>query len=103
MINTITHMLQKLNSAVEGTDLEAKSIEEIVANLDSVPSNIQTAVRNNGGGHLNHSLFWELLSPNSEEKGEVVDKIKEQWGSLDEFKKNLQIKLQHALVQDGLG
>ena len=66
----------KLNSAVEGTDLEAKSIEEIVANLDSVPSNIQTAVRNNGGGHLNHSLFWELLSPNSEEKGEVVDKIR---------------------------
>ena len=66
----------KLNSAVEGTDLEAKSIEEIVANLDSVPSDIQTAVRNNGGGHLNHSLFWELLSPNSEEKGEVVDKIK---------------------------
>lgn len=103
MTNIITHMLQKLNSAVEGTDLEAKSIEEIVANLDSVPSNIQTAVRNNGGGHLNHSLFWELLSPNSEEKGEVVDKIKEQWGSLDEFKKNLQIKLQHALVQDGLG
>ena len=77
----------KLNSAVEGTDLEAKSIEEIVANLDSVPSDIQTAVRNNGGGHLNHSLFWELLSPNSEEKGEVVDKIKEQWGSLDEFKR----------------
>lgn len=77
----------KLNAAVEGTDLEAKSIEEIVANLDSVPSDIQTAVRNNGGGHLNHSLFWELLTPNSEEKGEVVDKIKEQWGSLDEFKK----------------
>ena len=77
----------KLNSAVEGTDLESKSIEEIVANLDSVPENIQTAVRNNGGGHLNHSLFWELLTPNSEEKGTVVDKIKEQWGSLDEFKK----------------
>ncbi|MCI2889972.1 superoxide dismutase [Staphylococcus hominis] len=77
----------KLNAAVEGTDLESKSIEEIVANLDSVPENIQTAVRNNGGGHLNHSLFWELLTPNSEEKGTVVDKIKEQWGSLDEFKK----------------
>ncbi|MDN8848503.1 Fe-Mn family superoxide dismutase, partial [Staphylococcus aureus] len=60
--------------------------EEIVANLDSVPENIQTAVRNNGGGHLNHSLFWELLTPNSEEKGTVVDKIKEQWGSLDAFK-----------------
>ena len=79
----------KLNAAVEGTDLESKSIEEIVANLDSVPANIQTAVRNNGGGHLNHSLFWELLSPNSEEKGTVVEKIKEQWGSLEEFKKNL--------------
>ncbi|ADC87453.1 superoxide dismutase [Staphylococcus lugdunensis] len=77
----------KLNSAVEGTDLESKSIEEIIANLDSVPENIQTAVRNNGGGHLNHSLFWEFLTPNSEEKGTVVDKIKEQWGSLDEFKK----------------
>ncbi|BCU52419.1 superoxide dismutase, Fe-Mn family [Staphylococcus auricularis] len=77
----------KLNSAVEGTDLENKSIEEIVANLDSVPEDIQTAVRNNGGGHLNHSLFWELLTPNSEEKGTVVDKIKEQWGSLDDFKK----------------
>ena len=77
----------KLNSAVEGTDLESKSIEEIIANLDSVPENIQTAVRNNGGGHLNHSLFWEFLTPNSEEKGTVIDKIKEQWGSLDEFKK----------------
>ena len=77
----------KLNSAVEGTDLESKSIEEIIANLDSVPENIQTAVLNNGGGHLNHSLFWEFLTPNSEEKGTVVDKIKEQWGSLDEFKK----------------
>nr|6M30_A Chain A, Superoxide dismutase [Staphylococcus equorum]6M30_B Chain B, Superoxide dismutase [Staphylococcus equorum]6M30_C Chain C, Superoxide dismutase [Staphylococcus equorum]6M30_D Chain D, Superoxide dismutase [Staphylococcus equorum]6M30_E Chain E, Superoxide dismutase [Staphylococcus equorum]6M30_F Chain F, Superoxide dismutase [Staphylococcus equorum] len=76
----------KLNAAVEGTDLESKSIEEIVANLDSVPENIQTAVRFNGGGHLNHSLFWELLTPNSEEKGTVVDKIKEQWGSLDAFK-----------------
>ncbi|MCD8915024.1 MULTISPECIES: superoxide dismutase [Staphylococcus] len=76
----------KLNAAIEGTDLENKSIEEIVANLDSVPSDIQTAVRNNGGGHLNHSLFWQILTPNSEEKGTVVDKIKEQWGSLDEFK-----------------
>src|SRR5699024_4144380 len=63
----------KLNAAIEGTDLESKSIEEIVENLDSVPENIQTAVRNNSGGHLNHSLFWELLSPNIEEKGTVVD------------------------------
>ena len=92
----------KLNSAVEGTDLESKSIEEIVANLDSVPEDIQTAVRNNGGGHLNHSLFWELLTPNSE-KGTVVDKIKEQWGSLDEFKKNSLTKQQLVSVQVGHG
>ena len=66
----------KLNSAIEGTDLESKSIEEIVANLDSVPSDIQTAVRNNGGGHLNHSLFWEMMTPNSKEEGTVIDEIK---------------------------
>ena len=76
MTDIITPYVTKLNAAVEGTDLESKSIEEIVANLDSVPANIQTAVRNNGGGHLNHSLFWELLSPNSEEKGTVVEKLK---------------------------
>ncbi|BAS46005.1 superoxide dismutase SodA [Staphylococcus schleiferi] len=77
----------KLNAAVEGTDLENKSIEDLIANLDSVPEDKRTAVRNNGGGHLNHSFFWQIISPNSEEKGEVVDKIKEQWGSLDAFKK----------------
>ncbi len=76
----------KLNSAIEDTDLESKSIEEIVANLDSVPSDIQTAVRNNGGGHLNHSLFWEMMTPNSKEEGTVIDEIKKQWGSLDKFK-----------------
>ncbi|HEC2213765.1 TPA: superoxide dismutase [Staphylococcus delphini] len=76
----------KLNAAVEGTEFENKSLEDLIANLDSVPENLRTAVRNNGGGHLNHSIFWQILTPNSEEKGEVVDKIKEQWGSLDEFK-----------------
>ncbi|MGV3244044.1 superoxide dismutase [Staphylococcus sp. 11261D007BR] len=77
----------KLNSAVEGSDLENKSLEDLIANVDSLPEDKKTAVRNNGGGHLNHSLFWTLLTPNSEEKGEVVDKIAEKWGSLDEFKK----------------
>lgn len=77
----------KLNDAVKDTDLENQPIEEIIANLNSVPEDKQTAVRNNGGGHLNHVLFWQSLSPNSEEKGEVVEKIKEQWGSLDAFKK----------------
>ncbi|ARJ49863.1 superoxide dismutase [Staphylococcus lutrae] len=76
----------KLNAAVEGTELENKSLEDLITHLDRVPENVRTAVRNNGGGHLNHSFFWQLLTPNSEEKGEVVDKIKEQWGSLDAFK-----------------
>ena len=77
----------KLNATVEGTELEHQSLADMIANLDKVPEAMRMSVRNNGGGHFNHSLFWEILSPNSEEKGTVVDKIKEQWGSLDEFKK----------------
>ncbi|MGK9043623.1 superoxide dismutase [Mammaliicoccus vitulinus] len=77
----------KLNDAVKGTDLESKSIEDIIKNLNSVPDNIRTAVQNNGGGHYNHSLFWELLTPNaSEPSGEVVDAISSTFGSLDKFK-----------------
>ncbi|GGI40036.1 superoxide dismutase [Mammaliicoccus stepanovicii] len=77
----------KLNDAIKGTDLESKSIEDIVKNLNSVPDNIRTAVQNNGGGHLNHSLFWELLTPNgSEPSGEIVDAISSTFGSLDKFK-----------------
>ncbi|MEB7437309.1 superoxide dismutase [Mammaliicoccus sciuri] len=77
----------KLNDAVKGTDLESKSIEDIVKNLNSVPDDIRTAVQNNGGGHYNHSLFWELLTPNaSEPSGEVVDVISSTFGSLDKFK-----------------
>lgn len=77
----------KLNDAVKGTDLESKSIEDIIKNLNSVPDDIRTAVQNNGGGHYNHSLFWELLTPNaSEPSGEVVDTISSTFGSLDKFK-----------------
>ena len=82
----------KLNDAVKGTELENKSIEELIANVDQLPEDKKTAVRNNGGGHFNHSLFWQFLSPKAEEKGEVVDKIKEQWGSLDAFKKEFSDK-----------
>lgn len=82
----------KLNDAVKGTELENKSIEELIANVDQLPEDKKTVVRNNGGGHFNHSLFWQFLSPEAEEKGEVVDKIKEQWGSLDAFKKEFSDK-----------
>ncbi len=81
----------KLNDAVQGTDLESKSIEEIIKNLDSVPEDKKTAVRNNGGGHLNHSLFWELLTPDAKEvSGEVKEAIESKFGSVDEFKEKFE-------------
>lgn len=78
-----------LNAALEGhADLQEKSLEELLSNLDSLPSDIQTAVRNNGGGHANHSLFWTILSPNGggNPSGELADKINEAFGSFDQFK-----------------
>ena len=81
----------KLNDAVKGTDLESKSIEEIVKNLDAVPENIKTAVRNNGGGHLNHTFFWELLSPEKKElSGELKEAIESAFGSVDKFKEEFE-------------
>src|SRR5690625_158155 len=78
-----------LNNALEGhADLQEKSLEELISNLDAVPESIRTAVRNNGGGHANHSLFWEILSPNGggEPTGELADKINEKFGSFENFK-----------------
>ena len=78
-----------LNNALAGNDeLLAKSVEEIIANLDAVPEAIRTAVRNNGGGHANHSLFWQLLSPNGggAPKGEVAKAIDAKYGRIDAFK-----------------
>ncbi|ALM21311.1 manganese superoxide dismutase [Nonlabens tegetincola] len=74
----------KLNNAVEGTDLEGKSIENILSNLDM--SN--TAVRNNGGGFYNHRLFWEVMSPNGggNPDGELATAINESFGSFEDFK-----------------
>ncbi len=78
-----------LNAALEGhADLQSKSIKEILTNLDAVPADIRPAVRNNGGGHANHSLFWTLLSPNGggEPTGELATKIADKFGSFDKFK-----------------
>ncbi len=73
----------KLNAAVEGTDLEGKTIEDILANLDLANS----AVRNNGGGFYNHSLFWEVMSPNGggQPNGELADAINDAYGSFENF------------------
>lgn len=79
----------KLNEALEGqTDLQGKSVEALISDLNAVPENIRTAVRNNGGGHANHSLFWKLLSSNGggEPTGELADKINAKFGGLDAFK-----------------
>src|SRR5690242_6766611 len=68
-----------LNKALEGhADLQALSVEELVAHLDRVPEAIRTAVRNNGGGHLNHSLFWKMMKKGGggEPKGALADDIK---------------------------
>lgn len=67
----------KLNAALEGhSDLQNKSLEDLLGHLDAVPEEIRTAVRNNGGGHANHSLFWTIMSPNGggEPKGEALRK-----------------------------
>ena len=74
----------KLNAAIAGTDLEGKTIVDILKNLDM--SN--TAVRNNGGGYFNHSLFWEIIGPNcgGKPKGQLATAIERDFGSFDEFK-----------------
>lgn len=77
-----------LNGALEGhDDLQSKSLDELIKNLDSVPEDIRTAVRNNGGGHANHSLFWKVLSPNGggQPTELIADKIKDTFGSFEEF------------------
>jgi len=81
--------VNNLNAALEGhADLQGKSVEELISNLDALPEGIRTAVRNNGGGHANHTLFWEVLSPNGggAPTGELADAINAAFGSFDNFK-----------------
>jgi Fe-Mn family superoxide dismutase len=81
--------VNNLNAALEAhPDLQNKSVEELISNLDALPESIRTAVRNNGGGHANHSLFWEILSPNGggQPTGELADAINAAFGSFDNFK-----------------
>jgi Fe-Mn family superoxide dismutase len=76
--------ISKLNAAIEGTDLDGKSIEELLANVSSH----STAVRNNGGGYYNHNLFWKVMAPNAGGKpeGELLAAIEKEFGSFDQFK-----------------
>ena len=73
------------NKALEGTEWEDRPVEEVLQSLDSLPEEIRTAVRNNAGGHANHALFWELMSPNGggEPDGQLADAIASAFGGLD--------------------
>ncbi|MGP8199256.1 MAG: superoxide dismutase [Limisphaerales bacterium] len=82
-----------LNKALAGkADLEAKSVEQLIGSLKSVPSDIRTAVRNNGGGHANHSMFWKLLGPNAggAPTGPLADAINAAFGSFDNLKSEIE-------------
>jgi len=73
-----------LNAALEGTEWADRSIEEVLRNLDAIPEDKRTAVRNNGGGHANHSLFWEIMSPSSgEPSAALAGAIDASFGGLD--------------------
>lgn len=77
--------VNNLNTALQGSEHEGKSIEELMANISKLPP----AVRNNGGGHWNHSMFWEIMAPNAggEPDGDLASKIVKNFGSFDEMKK----------------
>jgi Fe-Mn family superoxide dismutase len=84
--------VDKANGALEGTEHEDKPIEEVIANLDALPDDIKGVVRNNGGGHLNHSLFWESMSPDGggEPSGDLASAISDAFGSFDDFKEKFE-------------
>lgn len=95
--------VDNLNKALEGQEEFADmDIEEILKNLDKLPESIRTAVRNNGGGHYNHSMFWELMSPKAVGKpeGDLAKKMDEDLGGLDKFKEDFK---KAALGQFGSG
>jgi Fe-Mn family superoxide dismutase len=84
--------VDKANGALEGTEWEGKPIEEVIADLDSLPDDKKGVVRNNGGGHLNHSLFWESMSPDGggEPSGDLASAISDAFGSFDAFKEQFE-------------
>jgi Fe-Mn family superoxide dismutase len=95
--------VDNLNKALEGhTELAAKSIEDLLRSIKSVPENIRQAVINNGGGHHNHSLFWRIMGPNGggEPSGPLADAINEAFGDFSKMKDTVK---QNALTQFGSG
>jgi Fe-Mn family superoxide dismutase len=82
----------KLNEALEKhSELQSKSIDELLRGIDSIPEDIRTAVRNNGGGYANHAMFWEIMGPNGggEPTGALADAITKKFGSFSDFKQKV--------------
>jgi Fe-Mn family superoxide dismutase len=82
-----------VNKAIAGKpDLEKKSVEDLIANLDAVPADVRGAVRNNGGGHANHSMFWKLIGPKAggAPAGKLADDLKATFGSFEAFKEKFE-------------
>ena len=81
--------VDKANAALEGTDWANESVEQVLTILETLPEDKQTVLRNNAGGHANHSLFWEIMGPDGggEPEGDLGDAITDTFGSLDDLKK----------------
>ena len=86
-----TYITNVNNALKDQPELAKKSVEDLIRDLNAVPENIRTAVRNNGGGHANHSFFWKIMGPGKggEPKGKLADDIKSTFGSFDQFKEKL--------------
>jgi len=80
--------ITNVNNAIAGTEFEKKSVEDLIKDLSAVPENIRTVVRNNGGGHANHTLFWTIMAPGAGGKpsGDVASAIDSTFGGFDTFK-----------------
>jgi Fe-Mn family superoxide dismutase len=90
------------NKALDGTEWADKPVEEVLRNLDSLPQDKQGPVRNNAGGHANHSLFWEIMGPDSggEPGGDLADAIGDAFGSFDDFRQTFE---QNGVTRFGSG
>jgi Fe-Mn family superoxide dismutase len=84
--------INNLNTALEKhPDLQSKSVEDLIRGINAVPEDIRTAVRNNGGGHANHTMFWQIMGPHAggQPAGAIADAIKSSFGGFDAFKEQL--------------
>jgi Fe-Mn family superoxide dismutase len=80
--------INNVNAAIQGTEYEKLTVEQLISDLNKIPENIRTTVRNNGGGHANHTLFWTIMGPNAggQPTGELAAAIQSTFGSFDTFK-----------------